>query len=554
MKSKIQLIVVSLLLVAGLSFAGTITIPPDRLGPWAGNVGIPGGIPNRTTIYTTLSPLGGGQDDAPQIKAAVAACPAGQVVKLSPGTFEIASTVNNGSKSNVTLRGSGQGVTIAHVAASVNIPFYTSGIEPWPPLQTGPTVTAGATRGSTTITVNDTSAFVVSNLFNICPSTPVWAHYLGGNPDTDRGMGVLVRLVSKTATTLTFDPPIPFDYSTMAGTVIAIPWPGDAGAGFHPATMFGYESFTIDMNDTQGNWAIEIGDAYACWVYDMEIEHCYTRQTYTHEAVRCEFRHNYVHDARAQGPNHEGMDFNNASWILIEDNIFNQAGAMATIWENASNRSAGNVVSYNYIINAAPGWWDISFNHGPHNMCNLTEGNKIQWYKDDGYFGSSSHNTIFRNRITYQIALKHFCNYYNIVGNIIGTVGDNTVYEATQQGVFEPAIYELGYPNIGNNSWTVPYGPTTPPDYHLLGNTLDECQQWDQNVKATLFRTANFDTVNNAVVYDPANPDRVIPNSMIYTVKPAWWGNTIPWPSIGPDLNPMTGTIPAEDRFLNGQP
>ena len=40
-----------------------------------------------------------------------------------------------------------------------------------------------------------------------------------------------------------------------------------------------------------------------------------------------------------------------------------------------------------------------SANHGPHNMLNLIEGNVFHWYKDDGYFGSSSHNTLFRNGI-----------------------------------------------------------------------------------------------------------------------------------------------------------
>ena len=87
------------------------------------------------------------------------------------------------------------------------------------------------------------------------------------------------------------------------------------------------------------------------------------------------------------------------------------------------------MIAYNYIVNV-PGWWDISVNHGPHNMLNLIEGNVFTWYKDDGYFGSSSHNTLFRNRIDWEVSLKHFSNYYNIVGNVLGTAGLNIVYEA----------------------------------------------------------------------------------------------------------------------------
>ena len=66
-----------------------------------------GGIPNRTTIYKTLSPSGG--DDSGAIQAALNSAPAGQVVMLNPGTF----VVNNLLLIHrpITLRGSGAGMT-----------------------------------------------------------------------------------------------------------------------------------------------------------------------------------------------------------------------------------------------------------------------------------------------------------------------------------------------------------------------------------------------------------------------------------------------------------
>lgn len=70
------------------------------------------GIPNRTTIYTTLSPIGGGSDDSAQIQTAVNNCPAGQVVLLSSGNFTF--TLGNFVlvPSYVTVRGAGAGSTI----------------------------------------------------------------------------------------------------------------------------------------------------------------------------------------------------------------------------------------------------------------------------------------------------------------------------------------------------------------------------------------------------------------------------------------------------------
>jgi len=64
-----------------------------------------GGVPNRTTICATRSPLGGGRDDTANIQSAIDACPLEQVVQLSAGTF----IINSGNvvfiNKGVTLRG-----------------------------------------------------------------------------------------------------------------------------------------------------------------------------------------------------------------------------------------------------------------------------------------------------------------------------------------------------------------------------------------------------------------------------------------------------------------
>ena len=66
-----------------------------------------GGIPNRTTIYKTLSPSG--RDDSAAIQAALNSAPAGQVVMLSAGTFIVNSPLM--ISRSITLRGSGAQVT-----------------------------------------------------------------------------------------------------------------------------------------------------------------------------------------------------------------------------------------------------------------------------------------------------------------------------------------------------------------------------------------------------------------------------------------------------------
>lgn len=533
-------------------------IPQDRIARWQGNVGVPGGIPARTTIYKNIvGDLGadptGVVDAAPIIQRAILSCPAGQIVYMPPGTFRLNSNVHVNNKSNVTLRGAGQGQTILK-STNAQGSLYFAGIAPWPPPSNWTPITAGATKGSNTITLTNSSLFKVGMLFSIGPNVlPTWAHNLGGFPDTLRTMQGMFKVRSKTAKTITFDPPLPFDFSGMTPMALA--------SGATTIEGIGLESFTVDLSGSQANWALQFSSAWGCWVSDIEIKHAYTRQALFGEAVRCEVRRCYIHDAQAEGPNHEGLDWGHSSWNLVEDNIFSKAGAMAIIFGDGTGQGLGNVIAYNYVTNTTPSWWDISVNHGPHNMLNLIEGNVIHWYKDDGYFGSSSHNTLLRNVITGQVSLKHFSNYYSIVGNVLGAEPPGKLqkrtYDAGEQsdywsfGVFP--IYELGFPNIGNAHHDGTFiGPTTPPDYHALPNKLDGCQQLDRNVRATLIRHGNYDYVNKTAIWDPNIPDHTIPNSLFYSSKPAWWDADLAWPAIGPDLTPMVGVIPAQKRFQSG--
>jgi hypothetical protein len=97
-----------------------------------------GGIPNRTTVCATLSPIGAGADDSTNINNAVTACPSGQVVLLAPGTFTVAEgnfvLINN----SITLRGSGPGTTILTRIDGATLGSYIPGSNPSPIIILGP--------------------------------------------------------------------------------------------------------------------------------------------------------------------------------------------------------------------------------------------------------------------------------------------------------------------------------------------------------------------------------------------------------------------------------
>ena len=75
---SLALAAASLLVLARPTLAQIV--PADRGTTW--NPGIPGGIPARTTVCATV--VAGGN-----IQAAINACPAGQVVQLGAGTWNL---------------------------------------------------------------------------------------------------------------------------------------------------------------------------------------------------------------------------------------------------------------------------------------------------------------------------------------------------------------------------------------------------------------------------------------------------------------------------------
>jgi hypothetical protein len=171
---------------------------------------------------------------------------------------------------------------------------------------------------------------------------------------------------------------------------------------------------------------------------------------------------------------------------------------------------------------------------------NLWEGNHGEKALADWTHGSSSHNTLLRNRLrgydpggTWDQCAVHI-SYYNrkcnVLGNILGTPGYHAIYERCNGEPDHPwadrAIYRLGY--SFDKRWD-------PPPYDDLA-TMD------------LLRHGNWDAASQSVKWDPNIADHNLPPSLYLAAKPSWFGD-LPWPAFGPDAPGMEGRIPAEVRF-----
>jgi hypothetical protein len=149
-----------LLTVSPFADAQQSVVSASRSVDWR-NVGIPGGVPNRTTICATLSP---GATSA-QINSAIAACASGQVVKLNAGTYNLSSGITFANKSNVTLRGAGPDQTFLVFGSGASASCFglatdvciANGESNWSggPSRTA-NWTAGYAKGTTQITLSCT--------------------------------------------------------------------------------------------------------------------------------------------------------------------------------------------------------------------------------------------------------------------------------------------------------------------------------------------------------------------------------------------------------------
>jgi hypothetical protein len=520
-------------------------ISSDRRITWA--AGVPGGIPYFPTgIRAKDAPynaVGNGiADDTNAIQKAINACPVGHAVFLPAGNYRITTTLV--IRNSIVLRGAGIGqTTITHATgAGFTMIYMNNGGQSG----TATSVTAGATKGSTKITVSNGSLFSVGNyvyLRQLNPSyvsitgdngTPTW---VSGDDDT-KAMSQLNRIVAKNGNNLTLERPYYLDMpdSPEIGIVDLM-----EGGGIEDLSMQ-----RTDGASSDDGWNINICTVAHGWI--KNVSSLNTARTHFRLTIcfQCEIREciaNSLNNAFEHDGDHAygyfQFDWNSDN--LIEDNI--AVGCRHSLTYEGGG--SGSVVAYNFTANTyeddVPPQWlgGDSDTHAPHPFMNLFEGNYTTKLAHDDTFGSASHNTSFRcyflndsaaltepHMARWAVDIQNHSWYNNVIGCVIGQPGDTGVQYADQDtDNFTLASYRLGF-----------WGPST-------------YAPFDPNVKATTFIHGTYDFIGNMVTWDPSNLDHRLPNSLYLSSKPSWWGN-LRWPAFGPDLTPMIGMIPAQVRYM----
>lgn len=320
------------------------------------------------------------------------------------------------------------------------------------------------------------------------------------------GTGQLVRVSDVRGYTVTLDMPLRRDYTRdRVARLLRI----------DPAHTIGIECLTIERRDDtapeQGK-NILFSFARDCWVRGVESRRC----TFAHIAAefssRVSVRSCYMHHAFDYGGGGRGygiaLQFATGD-CRVEDCVFEHLRHAMLLQAGANgNVFAGNFSTDPYWNESNPllppdAAGDVVL-HGNYPYANLFEHNIVANIVVDNSHGPNGpHNTFFRNRATLYGVFFSASNspLQNVVGNeITNTTLPYALVNYTVRGV--------GHFLHGNND----KGRIDPPGSEWL-------------------------------------PD----SSHAYMKKPDYFGGS-PWPSIGTPFAFGVGTIPAQERYLRGDP
>jgi hypothetical protein len=248
-----------------------------------------------------------------------------------------------------------------------------------------------------------------------------------------------------------------------------------------------------------------------------------------------------------------GVECTGATAVLVANNIMQ--GVASPMMVNGP--CTGSAYVHNFFINnfytgssafSIPG----CLLHTAGITGVLIESNYGNACTEDLFHGSHNKNQFFRNRLsgpqpacwisgaTYATStfgqctsslashqIHSYSRFSNYIGEILGTTGVNTGYETGTP------VWDIGTGGF-ESGITVPSDP----------NVAVTIMRWGNADSATGFGSPRFNgsevptsLTGSQAAYSNAVPgSSTLPPSFIYTAKPAYWPNSIPWPAIGPDV------------------
>lgn len=539
----------AILFLCAVSAFGEI-VPAARLAQWRGNVGVEGGIPDSSTM-TISATITDTSATAATINSAINTAASGwtagspcKVVKLGPGTFS-----NVGGriilKSGVVLKGSGQTSTIlAYTSSAYGAGIFAGDYYIYAAISAGDynggssvNWTSGYSQGTSNIVLSSVSGLTVGNVIILDQlNDTAYVNTLGYEDDNHAGRGNGARAQQHMAevqaingTTVTIWPPLAMP--NWSGSLTPQAWWVGASSW---TRSIGVEDLTIDGTSFNGDDPFE-ANIYWETVRDGWLKNVKSKQgSHSHFCVyggmNIEVRHSYFTETHQYATLSYGITPIYLNWALFEDNAFEKiTTAFATAQSSGCSAILYNVFTNAYFTQSANFLMAAIQFHGAHGNMWLIEGNWIEsTVSSDFIHGSTSHGTIYRNRIQGYAASSYPSGatvnnlkaidmqltnrVWSSAGNILGRDSTYSNYEDRPGSTAaEPVIYQLGMVNTA-------YGLGWPND---------------STTYSSFYRHMDYDFATDSLIYDSGNADHTLVDSYAYASKPTSFGS-MAWPPYNP--------------------
>lgn len=465
---------------------GADVIPSARRMAWEAGVtvGVPGGIP--TILDNQLIDAGDfdidptGVEDSYQgfLDAGTAAAADPETYrgyKIPPGTYKVTGPVY--AFDGQIVRGSGVDVTIIkpYDAAVATSGITVGGYTPHPFWnQPRTAIINSPSRGATEIDIGaDPASYSAyyGKMINISVGNDLTIPVISvaGYPSVRQQQVIFVGRVD--ANTMLIDRPILWDLpaALVPEFSFAVSNPGDIADS--QRNNAGAEDLTVDGEHSTAT-LVGFSNTYGCWLKNLKVINATNYHVSCTFSLSSEIRHCEIKDRKDPGAttNGAGILTGRMCNALIEDNII--TNTFPSIEMNFG--STGNVIAYNYVDESLSGGTiggSFNSNHGPHNSLNLFEGNIGPRFQTDGYFGSDSEGTVFRNWFhatsatstgtRFAITLNRFARSFNVVANLTGRTGVGITWQYLNVGVGFNATSSTSHTigsNDGDRVFAVPSG------------------------------------------------------------------------------------------------
>jgi len=546
----------------------TDLLSPDRAVPW--KPGRPDGIPvylQDKTACATGCDFSTHTDDATNdstpIQNCLKATAPGHACVLGAGTYSLSAALY--VPANVVLRGQGPTSTTLHLRSTDGYAVILGSKSFSFDGQVDQPIASGFSKGSTSLQMAATPGFAVGDYVAVTENNdPTLVNAIGEDGDCtwcggpwNNGAGTqtmaqLVHVTGISGTTAIIDRPLYFTFSAnLSPVALRIP---------NVTENAGVEDLAIVQSgavDSENHGLVTFDACAGCWAQNIDLSAASSEFVEFNWSKGCVLRDSNIHDPQ-RADSGRGYGAHVLYWNsdhLVENNLFEKT-RHAVAYEGGGS---GCVIGYNYLYrdwesDSDKVWLgdDLIF-HGAHPYMNLAEGNIHQQYIGDNIWGSSSHNTYFRNQATAagdwpavatenrtSIVLVQWNRWHNLVGNVLGTP-NTTVTSGPSSHCGADGLWSIGCSGISSSE-------SPPGDPQVLAS-LVHCGNYSFASSAGNNLQAGFSGAPLPGV--DASCSAAIPASLYLTSKPTWFG-TCPWPPIGPDVSGFVTDIPAKRMREHG--